>query len=324
MIKAFVFGKFMPFHKGHEAMINFAFTKSQHVTVLICCSDKENISSSLRKKWIADTFSHKKNLDILIFNYSEDEFPNTSVSSSEVSKIWARKFKELFPEYTLLITSEPYGEFVADFMNINHLFFDLERKLIPISASTIREDIFTNWNYLPNAVKPFYVKKVVLLGTESTGKTTLTHLLANHFNASIVLEAGREVIKNSTIFTVEDLYTTAKEHSKKIKNELTGDNPLLIIDTNVHITQSYSYYAFEKKLDLSEEIYALNKADLYLYLNNDVPFIQDGGRLSETDRNSLDLSHRKIISEYALPIHEIKGNWQERFQKSVELIKKIL
>jgi HTH-type transcriptional regulator, transcriptional repressor of NAD biosynthesis genes len=50
MIKAFVFGKFLPFHKGHQAMINFALTKCDYLSVLICCSDKENIDGLIRQK----------------------------------------------------------------------------------------------------------------------------------------------------------------------------------------------------------------------------------------------------------------------------------
>jgi HTH-type transcriptional repressor of NAD biosynthesis genes len=52
MIKAFTFGKFLPFHKGHEAMINFALTECDFLSVLVCCSDKENINGEVRKKWI--------------------------------------------------------------------------------------------------------------------------------------------------------------------------------------------------------------------------------------------------------------------------------
>jgi HTH-type transcriptional repressor of NAD biosynthesis genes len=56
MVKAFVFGKFLPFHKGHEAMINFALSKCDLLTVLVCCSDKENISDTVRSSWIEKTF----------------------------------------------------------------------------------------------------------------------------------------------------------------------------------------------------------------------------------------------------------------------------
>ena len=62
MIKAFVFGKFLPFHKGHEAIINFALTKCDFLTVLVCCSDKENITAMTRQKWIEKTFENEPKL----------------------------------------------------------------------------------------------------------------------------------------------------------------------------------------------------------------------------------------------------------------------
>jgi HTH-type transcriptional repressor of NAD biosynthesis genes len=52
MTKAFVFGKYLPFHKGHEAMIKFALTKCDLLTVLVCCSDKESIPDTVRNSWI--------------------------------------------------------------------------------------------------------------------------------------------------------------------------------------------------------------------------------------------------------------------------------
>ncbi len=87
MVKAFVFGKFLPFHKGHEAMINFALTKCDFLTVLICCSDKENIPATTRQKWIEKTFISEHRIEIKSFNYLESEFPNTSESSQEISKV---------------------------------------------------------------------------------------------------------------------------------------------------------------------------------------------------------------------------------------------
>ena len=64
MVKAFVFGKFLPFHKGHEAMINFALTRCDFLTVLVCCSDKENIPSKTRQKWIEKTFECQDKIEI--------------------------------------------------------------------------------------------------------------------------------------------------------------------------------------------------------------------------------------------------------------------
>lgn len=324
MTKAFVFGKFLPFHKGHEAMINFALNTCDLLTVLVCCSDKEIISDTVRSSWIKKTFEKEKKVEVRTFNYLESELPNTSESSESVSKIWADIFKKHFPDYSLLITSEEYGYFVADFMNIQHIAFDIHKKLFPVSATAVRNDVFGNWKFLPNSVKPYFISKIVILGTESTGKTTLTHKLAKHFNCSFVLEAGRDIIANSNSFTFEDLLQVANEHARRINNAILEDNPLLIIDTDIHTTKSYSRFTFEKELELGLDIYNSNRANLYLYLNNDVIHVQDGTRLSEARRNDLDLSHRRALKEHKIEFVEIKGDWDERFEKAVEEINKVI
>lgn len=323
MIKAFVFGKFLPFHKGHEAMINFALSKCDYLSILVCCSDKENISDSVRKNWIEQTFNSKKNIEVKTFNYNESKLPNTSETSKNVSEIWATVFKELYPDYSLLITSERYGNFVAEYMNIQHLAFDISKKTFPVSATVIRNNLFANWQFLPDSVKPYFAIKVVILGTECTGKTTLTETLARHYDCSLVLEVARDLIPNSNDFTFDDLHLVASEHSKKIKNAAIGDNHLVIIDTDIHITKSYSKFTFGKELNVSDAIYKMNEANLYLYLNNDVEYFQDGTRLNEANRNLLDISHRQVLQDDNIEIIEVTGNWQDRFEKAVEQINKL-
>ena len=324
MTKAFVFGKFLPFHKGHEAMINFALSKCEFLTVLVCCSDKESIPDTYRKAWIEKAFEKEKNIEIRTLNYLESELPNTSESSESVSRIWADIFIKQLPDYSLLITSEKYGNFVAAFMNIQHIAFDIPKKHFPVSATAVRNDVFTNWEYLPDSVKPDLSVKVVILGTECTGKTTLTEKLAKHFNCSFVLEAGRDIIANSNSFTFDDLHIVATEHAKRIDKTILANSPLVIIDTDIHTTKSYSQFTFEKELEISANIYNSNKANLYLYLNNDVEYLQDGTRLSETERNLLDLSHRQVLTDHNIHIIEIKGDWNARFEMAVEQINKLI
>jgi len=324
MNKGFVFGKFLPFHKGHEAMIRFALTKVEYLSVLVCASDKENIPSEVRKNWIEKTFADIPNLEVIAFNYQESDLPNSSESSRDISKKWAEVFKIYFPDYTTVITSEPYGEYVAEYMNIKHILFDMERNTVPVAASKIRSDLFSYWEYLPDAVKPDMVIKVVILGTESTGKTVLTEKLARHYNATAVFEAGRDIIPDSNDFSINDLYLVADEHAKRIRLSEIKDSPLIIIDTDIHITKSYGRFTFNEVLNFDKHVYEANKADLYLYLSNDVEYVQDGTRMDEDSRNRLDASHREILKEHNILYIEISGNWDERFEKAVDEIDRLI
>ncbi|MBC7450415.1 MAG: AAA family ATPase [Cytophagales bacterium] len=320
MIKAFVFGKFLPFHKGHEAMIRFALAQCDFLSVLVCCSDQEHIPSSVRKSWIEETFNGYTNLEVKALDYVESELPNSSESSRSISAIWSELFKKEFPDYSLLVTSEPYGDYIAEYMHIKHIAFDLTRHQFPVSASLIRKNVFDYWGFLPDSVKPYYAIKIVVLGTECTGKTMLAEKLAGYYSCSLVSEAGRDLISNSKKFSMDDLYSVAIEHAKRIQSAYTEASPVIVIDTDIHVTESYARYCFHTTLQPENSVYDTNKADLYLYLENDVPYIQDGTRLEETERNHLDLSHRQVLKEHGVDLVEIKGTWEERFLSSLRHI----
>lgn len=305
-------------------MIDFAQTVCDELTVLVCCSNKEEMPASMRVSWITETFSGNRKIKVQLLEYDESFLPNTSATSATVSAKWAEKFKEILPGHEILVTSEPYGNLVADFMEIKHIPFNIARDLVPVSATDIRKSWRTYWNFLPASVKKNYITKVVLLGTESTGKTTLTSRLAEHFNANAVMEAGRELIADSNEFTVQDLYTVARAHADAIVNASVADKPLLFIDTDIYITLSYGEFAFNEVLKIEDEIFTANSATLYLYLTNDVPYFQDGTRLSEGDRNQLDFSHRWILEKYGIRYEEISGNWDERFEHAVSLVNDLI
>lgn len=322
-MKGFVFGKFYPFHIGHQKMIEFALEKGS-VTVLVCAEEKEKINGNIRKEWLKETFSNNKNLKIKVFNYSENDFPNTSVSDWDVSKKWSEVFKEYFKDEDFLVTSEEYGEMLSMIMDIEHFMFDENRENIQISASEIRENVFENWHYLPLSVQKYFALKVVILGTESTGKTTMTDSLSEYFKANKVSEAGRDLIADSKEFSFDDLEKVYKEHTDRIENVDYSKSFLTLIDTDIHITKSYAEFVFGRKLAVPEDIIKKNKADLYLYSTKDAEYIQDGTRLEIDERNKLDESHRNILKEENIDFLEISGSWEEREQKAIENIKKLI
>lgn len=323
MTIGFTCGKFLPFHKGHEALIRFGLAHCDHLVVLVCASDQEDIPGELRANWIQSTFHTDRRLEVKVLSYSEAILPNSSVSSEEVSEVWAKEFTKWVPEAELFFSSEPYGEFVAQFMGIESTFFDPLRVAVPISATQIRENPAASWDYLPDVVKPYFCKKVVILGTESTGKSTLTEQLATHYDVPFVTEAGRELIPDSREFEFEDLYLVAEAHAAGIDQALQKGNPLIIMDTDIHITQSYAQLFFGKKLDIQPDLYKKNAAHLYLYLRADVPLVADGTRLGEKDRHRLDVSHREVLEKYGIVFTEIYGSWEQRFQMAIDAIDRL-
>lgn len=323
MTTGFVFGKFMPFHNGHKAMIDFAKTKVDFLYVIVCASEKEALPVFTRSHWITETYPFDEQIQIISFEYSEKKLPNTSIPDKEVSALWAAQFKKMIPDAEVVITSEGYGEFVADAMGIKSILFDQERSQVPISATELRNNIAENWEYIPDIVKRYYQKKVVLLGTESTGKSSLSIALAKKLNGSLVEEAGREIIEDSSNFSIEDLQTVIFEHSRRIEDAVEELRPFIFIDTDIHISQSYAKYQFGEYLEeVPDEIFDVNRADFYFYLTVDFPYTDDGTRLPLKERNFLDKYHRATLKDYKIEnrVQDITGNWDERLQKMIDVL----
>lgn len=59
---------------------------------------------------------------------------------------------------------------------------DINRITVPINATVIRQRPLTHWNMISDAAKPYYAKKIAIVGPESVGKTTLTEMLAKRFD----------------------------------------------------------------------------------------------------------------------------------------------
>ncbi|MEZ5043911.1 MAG: AAA family ATPase [Saprospiraceae bacterium] len=314
MKKGFVFGKYLPFHKGHQALVTFALGRCDYLYVVVCGSDKETLAVETRVNWIRTTFAGEKRLEVVELFYLEANLPNTSVSSMEVSRLWASKFKNILPEVEVLITSEPYGDMVAQFMQIEHVLFDQERMAFPISATKIRASIHDNWHFLPDIVKTYYQKKIVFLGTESTGKSSLSKAIATAVGGSWVEEVGRKIIADSNDFTQAQLIEVARSHATNIQLACQELKPWVLIDTDIHITQSYAKYQFGHYLEIEQSIYDSNQADLYLFLTNALHYEQDGTRLSEAKRNELDHFHKATLADFGIPYREITGTWAQRYQ----------
>lgn len=324
MSNGLVFGKFMPLHRGHLALIDFAIRHCDQLYVVLCHNKHEPIDGATRFNWLQEKYLDNPRIQIVSFLYNDTELPNTSISSRTVSAIWAEAFKRLLPPIDIVFTSEKYGDYVAEFLGIEHRMFDAPRIQQPISASMIRKQPFRYWDFIAAAAQPYFVKKIVLVGTESTGKSTLTERLAQHFNTTFVTEMARDIIEKTEECRYEDLIAIANLHAKTIIQKLPLANKLLFVDTDLRITRSYSQFLFRRPLEVEPWIEEANRFDCYLFLQPDCPFVQDGTRLPADERLHLSEHHLNFYKDAGLNIHSINGSWQQRFDSAVAIVNTIL
>jgi HTH-type transcriptional repressor of NAD biosynthesis genes len=199
--------------------------------------------------------------------------------------------------------------------------FDEKRIETPISSTMIRKNPIKYWNYIPNSVRPYYTKKVCICGTESSGKTVMTELLANHYNVRYAKERAREICDTTFLCDDDIIKEIIVEQAKEIEKNL-GDI-LLFSDTDLITAATYSEFLFNKYPDyITDDIKSANRFDLYIYLWNDVPYVEDGGRMGEEKRNEFHIFLYDHFKDKNIVV--IKGDYEERFKRCVEVIEELL
>jgi HTH-type transcriptional repressor of NAD biosynthesis genes len=313
-----VFAKFLPFHFGHKSLIDFAKSQCDYLYVLLCIGKNDPIDGKIRLGWLLDTFKDNLNIEIRI---TDIDLPVVPYSSKLISKMWAQYLKETFPDVNILFTSERYGDFTAEFMNIKHILFDKDRQELPISATKIRNHPLIYWNYIPNIVKPYFVKKICICGTESTGKSVMTEKLAKKFNTNFVPDWGRTLCANTNECTLDIIRNIGISHAEDINQKIVSSNRFLFCDTGLNTTKMYSYFLFNEILKFDNWVEEASKFDLYIFLENDAPYIQDGTRLEKEKRDELrDYQYDYLIS-LGCNVEIVNGSdWDIRYEKAIKII----
>lgn len=316
-----VLGKFMPLHKGHIALADFALKHCDKLNILVCANnDIEPIPGALRLKWAKEVFHKDPRIEV---HYTEEKIPYTNYSSRYISGLWGQYIKQRFPDVSVFVSSEEYGDYVAEYLGITHVLFDKSRLNVPVSASLIRQNSMDFWDYMPRAVQPYFVKKICICGTESTGKSTLTERLARHFVTTYVQEMARVIPKKSEEFTPDDLFIVADLQAKEIMAKTETANKVLFSDTGLLATKVYAQYLFGLNPVFESWIKEINHFDLYLFLTNDVLYVQDGTRLPFSKREELHQLQLNYLRQHNVNFKIIDGNWDERFAKAVSIIEEL-
>ena len=147
--------------------------------------------------------------------------------------------------------------------------------------------------------------------------------LAKHFKTAFVPEMAREIIEKTVDCTFDDLHKVADLHAKTILSKISTANKLLFVDTDLIITKSYAQYLFNKELIVEQWIEEANQFDLYLFMEPDGEYIQDGTRLSVKERNALSNHHKTCFENAGISLVAISGNWEERFKKAITVTEQI-
>jgi NadR type nicotinamide-nucleotide adenylyltransferase len=180
------------------------------------------------------------------------------------------------------------------------------------------------------------IKKIVVVGPESTGKSTLCNKLAAHYNTVWVKEYAREyLLTNGTNYTFENLSDVAKgqlrleEEGVKVMNEKNANNTApapLFIDTDMYVMKVWCEFVFGKCHQWILNEVVQRKYDLYLLCNVDAPWVKDELREypDYETREKLYHHYKDAMINQATPWVDISGHYEQRFQKAVAAVDALL
>lgn len=190
-----------------------------------------------------------------------------------------------------------------------------------------------------NVITGKMTKKIVVLGPESTGKSSLCKILAERYNTVWCPEFAREyLLENGKDYNFEDLAVIAKgqlalEEAYLVKvatmvkdGQIAPTNPFLFIDTDMYVMKVWCEFVFGKcHFHILEEITQRNY-DLYLLCDIDLPWIKDELREypDEKPRQELYNIYKDILINQPIPWVNISGNYEERLSKAVAAIESLL
>ncbi|MDE1191860.1 MAG: AAA family ATPase [Arachidicoccus sp.] len=184
------------------------------------------------------------------------------------------------------------------------------------------------------------MKKIVVIGPESTGKSSLCEALAHHYHTLWCPEYAREyLLKNGTNYSYENLLDIAKgqialeeDKMKKVEGRTKSSNSnllssqLLFIDTDMYVMKVWCEYVFGECHSFILEQIVERKYDLYLLCNTDLPWVKDELREYPDEKNRIELFniYKDILINQNVPFAIVSGQGNERFESAVRFVDNFL
>lgn len=175
------------------------------------------------------------------------------------------------------------------------------------------------------------MKKIVVIGPESTGKSTLCQQLAHHYKTEWVPEYAREyLLKHGTNYSYDDLLTIAigqiALEESGTQSAIRNLQPAIFIDTDMYVMKVWCEFVFSNCHRYILNEIAQRQYDLYLLCNIDLPWTKDELREYPDLETRTKLFHiyKDILVNQQTAWVLISGTNEDRLQTAIEAVNKVL
>ncbi|CAN5770274.1 hypothetical protein BH11BAC7_BH11BAC7_17360 [soil metagenome] len=167
------------------------------------------------------------------------------------------------------------------------------------------------------------VRRIAILGAESTGKTTLARSLALRFQTVWVPEYAREYMTmNTGDYSAEDIVEIAKHQLQEEDQLALQANKLLFTDTELITAKVWCEDVFSSCPEWLAEQLKVHRYDLFLLTSNDLPWVADPVRVNPQRRDYFFNLYKRVMEENNFPHDIISGRYEARLLSAINAVKK--
>ena len=312
-----VVGKFAPLHLGHLALVDHASCLSDRVLVLSWSNPElPGCGPEVRRRWLAECLPQH---EVIVLD--GDGAPPNDAPDLDHQRHLAGLLRQLDRRPDAMFASENYVAPCATVLSqslghpVRPEMFDPKRLQFPVSATRVRERPQDMLRWLPPVVRADVVPRVVLLGGESTGKTTLAAALAARFGTVAVAEYGRERWEAQGGHLDEaDLLAIGREQTRREDLAARSADPVLVCDTSPLTTLGYAHWC-HGRADPALARLAERRYTLSVLCGDEIPFDQDGTRRDVAFRSRQQGWYREQLAARGDRTLEVHGPVPERVEE---------
>jgi len=312
-----VAGRFLPFHRGHQYLLDFASSSVERLTVLVFERQGDELPGELRARWIRRQYAGGS-VTVSVISTRPDDDP---ISPKRFSKLCGRQVQNA----THFFSSEMAYQTHAQRIGAAFVPVDPTRATLPISGSAIRANVMENFRYLVATTRPYFVRRVAVIGAESSGKTTLCARLREQFGALVVPEWAR-ILAGDGDLEADQIQLVARSQiasEDALAGQVVGLNAgILLCDTDLRTVWQWARRLFKPYLTMPqwlEHEIRDRPYDLYLACAPDLPFVGRPDRDRAAERRTFYDTLMKNLDQQR--VVELTGSSrEERYQTAADAI----
>jgi HTH-type transcriptional regulator, transcriptional repressor of NAD biosynthesis genes len=372
-----IVGKFYPPHAGHHHLIDTAAGQCERLTVVVAPSRRESIPLAARCDWLRARHPGVRIVGVYDDHPVDYDDPHAwdvhcavfrdalagdtdggaavgdgalggaavgerTAGDGAVADVAVDDRSVGGAAVDAVFSSEAYGDELARRFNARHVCVDIDRRTLPMSGTAVRRDPIAHWDALGPGARGWFARRVIVVGAESTGTTTMARALAERFRARggvwsrtrWIPEYGRELTErkltalrdarpDASVFDVawdrDDFVDVATEQNRAEDAAAEQGSPVVFGDTDAFATAIWE----ERYLgSASPDVVALaRRPDLYLLTDHaGVPFEDDGLRDGEDIRTWMSLRFRERLTAQDAAVVMLTGPHERRLDTAIQAV----